>query len=63
MNEEFTIAAIFNRTKYRFIVYLCAKIIKFSSEMDRNGSGEGSRAIKALDAVKMAAMKKQINMG
>jgi hypothetical protein len=27
MNEEFTIAAIFNRTKYRFIVYLCAKIL------------------------------------
>ena len=63
MEDEFTIAAIFSRTKYRFIVYLCAKIIKFSSRMDRDGSGEGSRAIKALDAVKMAAMKKQLNMG
>ena len=31
--------------------------------MDRDGSGEGSRAIKALDAVKMAAMKNQLNMG
>ena len=63
MEDEFTIAAIFIRTKYRFIVYLCAKIIKFSPRMDRDGSDEGSRAIKALDAVKMAAMKKQINMG
>ena len=63
MNEEFTIAAIFNRTKYRFIVYLCAKIIKFSSGMGSDGGGEGSRAIKALDAVKMTAMKNQLNMG
>jgi len=27
MEDEFTIAAIFIRTKYRFIVYLCAKIL------------------------------------
>lgn len=31
--------------------------------MDRDGSGERSPAIKALDAVKMAAMKNQLNMG
>ena len=31
--------------------------------MGRDGGGGGSRAIKALDAVKMTAMKKQINMG
>ena len=63
MEDEFTIAAIFIRTKYRFIVYLCTKIIKFGSGMGRDGGGERSPAIKALDAVKMAAMKKQINMG
>ena len=31
--------------------------------MGRDDGGERSPAIKALDAVKMAAMKKQINMG
>ncbi len=31
--------------------------------MGRDGGGEGSRAIKALDAVKMTAMKNQLNMG
>ncbi|WP_267886099.1 hypothetical protein [Vitreoscilla massiliensis] len=31
MEDETTIAVIFGCTKYRFIVYLCAKIIKIGS--------------------------------
>ena len=41
MEDESTIAAIFIRTKYRFIVYLCAKIIKIIKNK-RNDLAHGS---------------------